>query len=98
MQQNIIMKKRIAILTISLIALLSACRNPVNHDEMPNDTAASPQEITDVSGVSYYYECPMKCDDKKFSEEGHCPVCNMNITKVTVAKDNTRVENDTVFQ
>lgn len=47
--------------------------------------AAGPTEITDMTGVTAYYECPMKCEGKKFAEAGACPVCGMELVKVDTA-------------
>ncbi len=46
------------------------------------EQAGAPNEITDLAGVTAYYECPMKCDGKKYDGPGTCPVCGMDLVKV----------------
>lgn len=43
-----------------------------------------PAEITSTEGLESYWECPMKCEGKKFAAAGNCPVCGMALVEVKV--------------
>ena len=86
------MKNRIlnSLYILFTLFILSACGS----SEQKADSAVSgdstqvttgPKEITDMTGVTAYYECPMKCEGKKFAEAGKCPVCGMDLMKVDVS-------------
>jgi hypothetical protein len=36
-----------------------------------------------VEQVKEQYQCPMKCTEEKFDKPGKCPVCEMELEKVT---------------
>ncbi|OFX19783.1 MAG: hypothetical protein A2033_18430 [Bacteroidetes bacterium GWA2_31_9] len=42
----------------------------------------STEVTTEKSEAVANYECPMKCEGKKFTEPGICPVCEMDLEKV----------------
>ncbi|HKR03277.1 MAG TPA: heavy metal-binding domain-containing protein [Bacteroidia bacterium] len=60
--------------------------------------AKAPKELTDLAGVTSYYECPMKCEGKKFSEAGACPVCGMELALIEVKADSIPAPADTTHQ
>jgi len=71
------------------ISILISCQGAEQKstENVSGDTTAvaAPKELTDMTGVTEYYECPMKCEGKKFAEAGLCPVCGMDLVKVEVA-------------
>jgi hypothetical protein len=36
-----------------------------------------------VQQVKQQYQCPMKCTEEKFDKPGKCPVCEMELEKIT---------------
>lgn len=58
----------------------------------------SPNELTDMAGVTSYYECPMKCEGKKFAEAGTCPVCGMDLVMIEMKSDSASTPADTMKQ
>ncbi|MGQ0829394.1 MAG: heavy metal-binding domain-containing protein [Bacteroidota bacterium] len=69
------MKKQIFIISffISVITtFISACG-----DDHPKSDAA-PVETTKEQ-----YQCPMKCTEEVFDKPGKCPVCEMDLEKVS---------------
>lgn len=89
----------VCILAASLA--FASCSNSEKKMENNASTPAStniPKELTDLSEVSSYYECPMKCEGKKFSEAGACPVCGMELVLVEVKADSTQSIADTLKQ
>ncbi len=92
--------KSLRILFVPAVVFLSACGSPesdTGSDASATDSvqAAGPNEITDIAGLASYYECPMKCDNKKFDGPGNCPVCHMPLVEVTVASsDSLSAEGD----
>jgi hypothetical protein len=75
---------------VSFIVAVASCGAPeqqpaggkMETTEAP--AANQPAEITDMAGVLAYYECPMKCDGKKYAGPGACPVCGMDLVRVDV--------------
>ena len=59
-------------------------------------TAKAPKELTDMTGVTSYYECPMKCEGKKFAEAGSCPICGMELVLVDMKNDSAKTATDTI--
>jgi hypothetical protein len=97
------MKNKILILPLIAMVILTvaSCGNGENkvQDSMAADsTVKSAKEITDLAGVTSYYECPMKCEGKKFSEPGNCPICGMELVLVEVKSDSTQTSADTTKQ
>ena len=85
------MKISFILLTFASTLIIMSCGSGEQNTDsnVSTDTikAAAPTEITDMTGVTAYYECPMKCEGKKFAEMGACPVCGMDLVKVEVAAD-----------
>ncbi len=54
------------------------------------DTVQTIQQQTDTTQVSegkVVYVCPMKCEgEKHYHQPGKCPVCGMELEKVTLAE------------
>jgi hypothetical protein len=75
---------------VSFIVAVSSCGAPEQKpaegemDATETPAANQPAEITDMTGVLAYYECPMKCDGKKYAGPGGCPVCGMDLVRVDV--------------
>jgi hypothetical protein len=97
------MKNKILILPLILFAALtfSSCGSGEKKTEenAATDAAAkAPKELTDLAGVTSYYECPMKCEGKKFSEAGACPVCGMELVLMEVKTDSIPAPADTTHQ
>lgn len=86
-----------AFATLSVFAVYSCGNKEAAHDETAAaiDSSKVPAELTDISGVSSYYECPMKCEGKKFTAEGICPVCGMDLVMVESKADTTVAVPDT---
>ena len=82
------MKLSSLLLTFAIVFAVS-CQSgeQKSNENVSEDTTlvSSPKEITDMTGVTSYYECPMKCEGKKFAEAGACPVCGMDLVKVELA-------------
>lgn len=68
------MKKQALILTAFIFALLviPSCNGK---DKTP--------ENKQVEKVQEQYQCPMKCTEEKFDKPGKCPVCGMELEKIT---------------
>jgi len=69
-----------------------------NAENTAIDSTKVPKEITDMTGVTSYYECPMKCEAKKFAEAGVCPICGMDLVLVEVKADSTTTPDDSIHQ
>ena len=85
-------------LFLSVASLFASCGSSEKKTEDTTATETqgkSPKEITDMAGVTSYYECPMKCEGKKFSEPGNCPICGMELVLVEVKSDSTKTTVDT---
>ena len=67
------MRKQTLILTVLTAILLSACGGS---DKKNAQTPAQQQ-------VKEQYQCPMKCTEEIFDKPGKCPVCEMDLEKVT---------------
>lgn len=68
------MKKSILAMSfviLTTILVISSCGN----NQKP---AASPAET-----AKEQYQCPMKCTEELFDKPGKCPVCEMELVKVT---------------
>ncbi|MBI4647171.1 MAG: hypothetical protein HY738_11425 [Bacteroidia bacterium] len=66
--------KKIILISAGLILMnltFSTCGNQANKE-------TSTEQIT----VAASYECPMKCENKKFDKPGSCPICGMDLVKV----------------
>ncbi|MEO5569626.1 MAG: heavy metal-binding domain-containing protein [Bacteroidia bacterium] len=96
------MKNKILILPLIIVAALtiSSCGSGDKKAEETTTDAAvkAPKELTDITGVTSYYECPMKCEEKKFTEAGNCPICGMELVLVEMKNDSTKTEADTTKQ
>ena len=97
------MKNKILILPLVVMAILAvtSCgsgENKTQENMAADSTMKSPKELTDLAGVTSYYECPMKCEGKKFSEPGNCPICGMELVLVEVKSDSTQTSADTTKQ
>lgn len=69
------MKKQILTLSFFIIVIstfLTACGN-----DHPT-SATTPDET-----VKEQYQCPMKCTEEVFEKPGKCPVCEMDLEKVS---------------
>jgi hypothetical protein len=88
---------RKAFITSSICLLFFALVSCGGQQAETNTTSFTPKELTSMAGVTEYWECPMKCEDKKYSESGICPICGMGLVKVEVKKeaDTLKVEADT---
>ena len=69
------MKKSIFVLalmtTVGLLSL-SSCSGDAKEESNEGGTSVSTKE----------YYCPMECEgDKKYADEGKCPVCEMDLIK-----------------
>ncbi|MGZ4053579.1 MAG: heavy metal-binding domain-containing protein [Bacteroidia bacterium] len=40
-------------------------------------------EATPAEPVKEQYQCPMKCTEQLYDKPGKCPVCDMELVKVT---------------
>jgi heavy metal-binding protein len=97
------MKNKILLLPLLLIIVLSVASCSSGDKKTEENAGAEvqgkvPKEITDMTGVASYYECPMKCEGKKFADAGVCPVCGMDLVLVEVKADSTAVPADTAHQ
>ncbi|MEP7171290.1 MAG: heavy metal-binding domain-containing protein [Bacteroidota bacterium] len=96
------MKNKIFGLPLILFAALAfaSCGNGDKKAEETTTDAVvkAPRELTDIAGVTSYYECPMKCEGKKFSETGNCPICGMELVLVEVKTDSTTTPADSTHQ
>ena len=88
------------LLTSLAIVFIVSCQNgeQKSSENVSTDTAkkATPAELTDMTGVTSCYECPMKCEGKKFAEAGNCPICGMELVKIEIPVDSTSVAADTI--
>lgn len=68
------MKKQALILAafIFTLSIISAC----------NGNSKTP-ENKQPEVVKEQYLCPMKCTEEKFDKPGKCPVCGMELEKIT---------------
>lgn len=82
---------------LSVFAVYSCGNKEAAHEETVAaiDSSKVPAELTDITGVSSYYECPMKCEGKKFAAGGICPVCGMDLVIVQAKADTTVAAPDT---
>ena len=81
------MIKIIRILFIPGIVLLAACGAPEQKTEADTGAlvhTAGPAVLNDLTGVTAYYECPMKCEGKKYDGPGACVACKMDLEKIEV--------------
>ena len=97
------MKNKILILPLIVLAVMifNSCgsnENKATENTATDSTAQSPKELTDMAGVTSYYEWPMKCEGKKFTEPGNCPICGMELVLVEMKTDSTQVAADTTKQ
>lgn len=62
---------------VAAVVFATACNNSGNSTQNQQLTVAS-----DSAAVKY--QCPMKCEgDTAYTTAGQCPVCEMNLEKVT---------------
>ena len=97
------MKNKTLILPLIVMVILTivSCgsgENKTQENTVADSTITSPKELTDLAGVTSYYECPMKCEGKKFAEAGNCPICGMELVLVEVKADSTTTPADTTHQ
>lgn len=69
------MKKAILIVGFFILVITTLSTGCGNNDQKP---AATPAQTTKEQ-----YRCPMKCTDELFDKPGKCPVCDMDLEKVT---------------
>lgn len=64
--------------------MFAACGSAEQNKEPQPQPAVEnvPAEITSTEGLESYWECPMKCEGKKFAGPGNCPVCGMALSEV----------------
>jgi hypothetical protein len=69
------MKKSIfalSLLAMLSVALLIACSGSENKSQTATPATSKEQ-----------YQCPMKCTEELFDKPGKCPVCEMDLEKVS---------------
>lgn len=75
--KNLIMRKQTIVLaTVALLAMSAISLVGCSGSSKKADTAPGNQ-------VKEQYQCPMKCTEEKFDKPGKCPVCEMELEKVT---------------
>lgn len=91
------MKNKILSFPLALIIalVLSSCGGREQKPVDNTDKGPAPKELIDMTSVTSYYECPMKCENKKFAEAGNCPICGMELVKVETKSDSTSTVADT---
>ncbi len=91
------MKINILFLFIFIFSIsITSCGNQDNKSDesTTQENKAVPKELTDLAGMTSYYECPMKCEGKKFAEAGACPVCGMDLVLIETKKDTVQMSSD----
>lgn len=76
---------------LGIIGLVFASCGTGEQNQEPQQQAIEnvPAEITSTEGLESYWECPMKCDGKKFAAAGNCPVCGMALAEVKLNNELT---------
>jgi hypothetical protein len=69
------MKKQVLILSALIFASVFFVPGCSGNDKKTNDK--STKEIKEQ------YRCPMKCTEEIFDKPGNCPVCGMELEKIT---------------
>jgi len=67
------MRKQTLILAAFTLILASGCAG----SDKKTDGQPAQQQVKDQ------YQCPMKCTEEKFDKPGKCPVCEMELEKIT---------------
>ena len=67
------MRKQTLILAVFALILMAGC---AGNDKKTEQPPAQQQ-------VKEQYQCPMKCTEEKFDKPGKCPVCEMELEKIT---------------
>lgn len=68
------MKKQVLILSAIIIGSLifvAGCSGDKKTEEQP------------AQKINEQYRCPMKCTEEKFDKPGNCPVCGMELEKIS---------------
>jgi hypothetical protein len=50
---------------------------------VPGCSGSSKKTDEKPAQVKEQYQCPMKCTEEKFDKPGNCPVCGMELEKIT---------------
>ena len=66
------MKKHALILAAFTALFMASCAGSDKKDVPPAQQQVKEQ-----------YQCPMKCTEEKFDKPGKCPVCEMELEKIT---------------
>jgi hypothetical protein len=69
------MKKQALILTAFIFCSLVLIQGCSGKDKKTQENQEQP--------VKEQYQCPMKCTEEKFDKPGNCPVCGMELEKIT---------------
>lgn len=69
------MKKSSLIVRFSILIITTIL---VGCESNGGKSAATPEKA-----MKEQYRCPMKCTEELFDKRGKCPVCNMELEKVT---------------
>lgn len=67
-----------------LSIVYSACNSQADKESAAAQTASK-------DGT---YECPMKCEGKKFEKPGQCPVCEMDLVKITEPMEEKQIDEE----
>lgn len=69
-----------------MVLLFAACGSGEQKQDAQPETSTLnvPAELASIEGMESYWECPMKCEGKKFAGSGQCPVCEMDLVEVKV--------------
>lgn len=70
--------KSLIVLIVAAVAFATACNNTEG-----SNTVSTKLVLADKTAKTKY-QCPMKCEgDTAYTTEGQCPVCEMDLEKVT---------------
>jgi hypothetical protein len=76
------MKIKTYLMAVVLVLTIAACKSGEQKTQTDQKIENVPAEITSTEGLESYWECPMKCEGKKFAAAGNCPVCGMALVEV----------------
>ena len=88
---NKVVKLGFAVMIFGIVLVSCADSKKVDHDK---DSESSKEHVEQNQGEEVKdhgyetamaaYQCPMKCEgEKSYQEEGSCPVCKMDLKKIT---------------
>jgi hypothetical protein len=76
-----------------LLSTMIACKGDSSKDSGNSDAPSENSQPADSSAVAPgsapagqsadQYQCPMKCTEEVFTKPGTCPVCKMDLEKVS---------------